>query len=385
MTIYLIIPAVGNNMTLALSDINSYECDAPKISIIILNWNNWRDTLDCLHSLHQITYPCYHVIIVDNGSTDSSLEKIRAHYAKASSADLASGNSREEAGPACTSDRALNGTKPECEPIGNDGFEIRGVTLVRNEENRGYAEGNNVGIRLALKRGSDAVVLLNNDTIVDPQFLTELVKAYEHQSSAGFFGPKVYYSENKGRKDVISFAGGIFRKRPGRCYPIGKNEVDKGQFDAIREVDYVEGSCLMVRAEVIDKIGLLDPTFFAYWEDVDWCVRGKRAGYTSIYVPGARVWHKISAGNVGKANIYFMARNRFWFMRRHLSPLQYRLFFLYFFTWPFWQISASLVFYRRSLLSLQRFWLGTFHGACRQQGTVSYAPTSGGPSSLHKL
>jgi len=358
-------------MTLALSDMNTHEYEAPKISIILLNWNNWKDTLDCLHSLHQITYPRYEVIIVDNGSTDGSLEKIRGYYAQVSTADRLSGNSSEEADLTSASDRVHNGEKPEYKPIGNDGFEIRGVTLIGNEENRGYAEGNNVGIRLARKRGSDAVVLLNNDTIVDPQFLTELVKAYEHQPSAGFFGPKVYYSENNGRKDVISFAGGICKKWPGRCYPIGKNEVDTGQFDAIREVDYVEGSCLMVRAEMIDNIGLLDPTFFAYWEDIDWCIRGKRAGYTSIYVPGARVWHKISAANVGKANIYFMARNRFWFMKRHLSPTQYRLFLLYFFTWPFWQISASLVFYRRSLLSLQRFWLGTFHGVRRQQGTIS--------------
>ena len=87
---YLIIPAVGKNMAQAFSDITTHDCEAPKISIIILNWNNWRDTLECLHSLHQITYPRYHVIIVDNGSTDGSLEKISTYCADASSARLAS-------------------------------------------------------------------------------------------------------------------------------------------------------------------------------------------------------------------------------------------------------------------------------------------------------
>ena len=198
--------------------------------------------------------------------------------------------------------------------------------------------------------------------MVHPEFLTELVKASETRESAGFFGPKIYYYDSNGRKDVISFAGGELSMLTGRGRAIGKHEVDVGQYDAIREVDYLEGSCMLVKTHVIDEIGLLDPVFFAYWEDYDWCLRGKNHGYASVYVPNAKIWHKTCASNVESANIYYMTRNRFWFMKKHASPMGYRLSVLYFFLWPFWHISASKIFYRRSLLSLRRFWLGVFHG-----------------------
>jgi GT2 family glycosyltransferase len=339
---------------------SSVDRDFPRISIIILNWNNWRDTLDCLESLHALSYPNHQVIIVDNGSTDGSLEKINTYCADASSAHVALGRDRDDY--VSIPPLEQNGAKTRLKQIHEGRFGIRKLTIIRNEENYGYAEGNNVGIRCALKDGPDAVVLLNNDTVVHPEFLTELVKASETRESAGFFGPKIYYYDSNGRKDVISSAGGKFRKLTGTGRTIGKHEVDIGQYDAINEVDYLEGSCLLVKTHVIDKIGLLDPIFFAYWEDVDWCVRGKHQGYASIYVPNAKVWHKASASNVESANIYFMARNRFWFMKKHSSPLGYRLFLLYFFLWPFWRTSASKVFYRRSSLSLRRFWLAVFHG-----------------------
>ncbi len=349
-------------MAQALSDITTHGCDAPKISIIVLNWNNWRDTLECLHSLHQITYPHYHVIIVDNGSTDGSLEKISTYCADESNARLAFDTCNRQDGHVSSAPLASNGKEAKFEKAEENRFQTREITIIKNEENYGYAEGNNVGIRSALKRGSDAVLLLNNDTVVHPEFLSELVKASETRESAGFFGPKIYYYDSNGRKDVISFAGGEFSMLTGRGRARGKHEVDVGQYDAIREVDYLEGSCLLVKTHVIDEIGLLDPVFFTYYEDYDWCARGKYHGYASVYVPNAKIWHKTSASNVESANLYYMTRNRFWFMKKNASPTGYRVSVLYFFLWPFWQISASKVFYRRSLLSLQRFWLGVFHG-----------------------
>ena len=133
-------------------------------------------------------------------------------------------------------------------------------------------------------------------------------------------------------------------------------------YDEATHVDYLEGSCMLVKTHVIDEIWLLDPVFFTYWEDHDWCVRGKYHGFASVYVPNAKIWHKTSASNVEGAYIYYMTRNRFWFMKKHASPMGYRLSVLYFFLWPFWHISASKVFYRRSFVSLRRFWLGVFHG-----------------------
>jgi GT2 family glycosyltransferase len=351
-------------------DIETHLQESPKISIIILNWNNWRDTLDCLESLHHISYPSYRVIIVDNGSTDCSIEKICAYYEPASKAKVISVVSHhQESGltePACNQDDATT----EFTQIVTDRFDKSEVIIIRNNRNDGYGAGNNIGIQFALKYSSDAVLLLNNDTIVDPEFLAELVKVSEDRQSGGFFGPKIYYYERNGRNDVISHAGGKLNMVTGTCHAIGKNEIDAGKYDVVREVDYIEGSCVLVRAEVIDKIGLLDPIFFAYWEDADWCVRGSHAGYKSVYVPTARVWHKSSASNVGSNFIYRIVRNMFWFMRKHTSPIRYRLFLLYFFLWPFWLISSSFVFYRRSPASLRAFWKAVFQGVRESPGNL---------------
>jgi GT2 family glycosyltransferase len=359
--------SIGNSLKafyddcLAPADTKMCAHESPRISIIILNWNRWRDTLDCLESLHRISYPSYRVIIVDNASTDASIDKIRAYCETASKVRVISVNHHQESDrveSACYQD----GATAEFTQIATDKFDKREIIIIRNDQNYGYAEGNNIGMRFALKCRSDAVLILNNDTIVDPEFLTELVKAFEDEQSAGFFGPKIYYYECKGRKDVISHAGGVFNTTTGMCHVIGKHEVDAGKYDVIREVDYLEGSCQLIRAEVIDKIGLLDPIFFAYWEDVDWCVRGSKAGYKSIFVPTARVWHKTYASDAASMAIYRKVRNQFWFMRKHNSPMRYRLFLLYYFLWPFWLYSASFVFHRRSPSSFRAFLNGVFQG-----------------------
>jgi GT2 family glycosyltransferase len=339
----------------------------PMISIILLNWNGWRDTLDCLQSLHRISYPSYRVIIVDNGSTDGSIDKMRAYYETASRARMISVISHHQESDLEEPARNQDGETTESKRTATDRFDNSEVIIIRNDQNYGYAEGNNIGMRFALKNRPDAVLLLNNDTIVDSEFLTELVKAFEDKQSAGFFGPKIYYYQRNGRKDVISHAGGVLNMMTGTCHPIGKDEVDTGKYDVIREVDYIEGSCLLVRAEVVDKIGLLDPIFFAYWEDVDWCVRGSNEGYKSLYVPTARVWHKTYASDVASMSIYRMVRNQFWFVKKHNSPIRYRLFLLYYFLWPFWLLSASFVFHRRSASSLRAFWQAVFEGVFHER------------------
>jgi len=346
----------------APADTKACEHESPRVAIIILNWNNWRDTLDCLESLHNVSYPSYRVIIVDNGSTDGSIDNIRAYYQATSSAGMISIIPHHQENHLAEPTYKQNGITTEFKQIVTDKFDKREIFIIRTDQNYGYAEGNNIGMRFALKCRPDAVLLLNNDTVVDPEFLTELVKAFEDRQSAGFFGPKIYYYERNGRKDVISHAGGLLNTVTGTCHVIGKNEVDAGKYAVIREVDYLEGSCLLAKAEMIDKIGLLDPTFFAYWEDVDWCVRGSHEGYKSVYVPTARVWHKKSASNVGSNVVYRIVRNLFWFMRKHSSPFRYRIFLLYYFLWPFWLISASFVFYHRSPSSLRAFWRAVFEG-----------------------
>jgi GT2 family glycosyltransferase len=290
----------------------------PKVIIIILNWNGKNDTLECLESLKLTQYPNYEILLVDNGSTDQSVETIKKRYP--------------------------------------------GLDMIVNKANLGYAEGNNVGIRRALAKNADYMLLLNNDTVVSPGFLDELIKVVEKDPAIGFAGPKVYYYDYNGRKDVINFAGGKVNLWNGRAYHLGWKKADAGQFDTIREVDYVDGSCLMVKKEVIEKIGLLDPVYFAYWEEADWCVRGHRAGYKLMYVPGSKIWHKISASGTGTAYSYYFARNQFIFMKKNAGKGKYQVFLLFYFFIELWLMIGYILVYKRDLERALSFFKGIADG-----------------------
>jgi len=225
---------------------------SPLVYIIILNWNGKEDTIECLHSVQEVDYPCYQALVVDNASSDGSAEAIRAAFPR--------------------------------------------VGLIVNESNLGFAAGNNVGIEHALEEGADYVFLLNNDTTVDRMVLTELVKACEADRAIGLASPKVYYYD---RPKTIFYAGARRHWLPLFPNPIGIGEEDRGQHDEVKEVDYVWGQAMFIKRRVIEDIGLLDPGFFMYYEDCDYCLRAAEAGYKIIYVPMAIVWHKIAKGTEG--------------------------------------------------------------------------------------
>jgi len=241
----------------------------PHVSVILLNWNQPEFTLDCLKSLQGVDYPAHDVIVVDNGSVDGSPARIRAAF-------------------------------PD-------------ITLIENRENLGFAAGNNVGIEYALRHGADYVLLLNNDTEVAPNLLTSLVEAAESDSRIGAVGPKIYYYDHA---DVIWSAGGAVN-RFGEPSHLHENEVDTDEADAPRYVDYVTGCALMVRREVIEALGPLDARFFIYFEETEWCARMRRAGFRIVYVPQARMWHKISmtARTTSRRYLYLMTRNRLLYLR----------------------------------------------------------------------
>ncbi len=139
----------------------------------------------------------------------------------------------------------------------------RSVIVIENDRNLGFAEANNQGTRFALAaRSPEFCLFLNNDTVVDPALLDEFIGAAARHPEAGFFGPKTYYYDHGGRRDVINFAGGSLDLVHGQTWHIGQNEVDQGQHDLEREVDWVEGSCLLARSALLDEIGLLDPAYF---------------------------------------------------------------------------------------------------------------------------
>ena len=264
---------------------NSAACEPmPGVSIIVLNWNGGSETIDCLKSLRAVRYPNLHVIVVDNGSSDGSEERLRRDFAE--------------------------------------------WTILQAGSNLGYAGGNNLGIRYCLDRYDDEFVLvLNNDIVVDPDFVTALVETAIERPDAGIFGPKILYQT---QPEVIWFAGGSWHANGATFLHIGQGSRDAQRFDEPAEVDYITGCAFFVRRSLLESIGLLEDRFFLTFEDCDFCVRAGRVGSKCIYVPAARIWHAVSISFGGRGaplGHYFWGRNRLLFGERHL-PL-WRLMRLY--------------------------------------------------------
>ncbi|HEC93172.1 MAG TPA: glycosyltransferase family 2 protein, partial [Candidatus Atribacteria bacterium] len=200
----------------------SAKQSVPKVSIIVLNYNGIEDTIICLNSLLGMKYPNYEIIVVDNGSENDEAKRLSHIY----------------------------GTK---------------ITLIRNECNLGYAEGNNVGIRFALSFNPAYVLILNNDIKVHPLFLNELVNVCEKDKKIGIVGPKMYDMD---RPDVLFSAGGKINFGLGLHMQFGQGKTSTGKYNLMKEVDFVNGACMLIRREVIEKIGTFPTEYFLQWEDI---------------------------------------------------------------------------------------------------------------------
>ncbi len=252
----------------------------PKVGLIILNWNRLDDTLECLESVAKLDYGNYETIVVDNGSRTDPVPAV---------------------------ERAFPSLK-----------------IIANGINLGYAGGNNVGIRYFLERGVEYVVLLNNDSIVDPTFLTELVRAAQSDPSIAALGPKVLQYDNRDRIYAVygkAVYGHVLVKVWGWNQP-------RTDFADQKDVGFVVGSGMMMSAAALKKIGLLDEEFFAYHEDVDWCECARQQGMRVVYVPSALQWHKGSASTGGGAQYvspqrYLLARNTVLYAKRHANIFQW--------------------------------------------------------------
>jgi GT2 family glycosyltransferase len=249
---------------------------AKHISIIVVNWNNASDSIACIASLRKIQYASFDIILVDNGSHDGSADAI-------------------------------------CETA-------QDITCLRNDRNLGFAGGNNVGIEYALAQGTDAVLLLNNDTIVDPEILNAFDEASDAQSDVGFLAAKIYYHDDPTRLWM-----GLPHWNPDACRfeHDGINEIDDGKrFTTITEVAYACGCALFAPATTLRRIGLMELSYFCYFEEVDWCLRAADQGLRSYYVPNAKVWHKVSAtsgGNQAPIIKYYRTRNQLLLARRQFA------------------------------------------------------------------
>ena len=308
----------------------------PHVSIIILNWNGWEDTIECLESVYQTNYHNLDVILVDNASEDESLEKIR---------DYCSGNLKVES--------SFFKYNSENKPIkvmeysedfenSQESLKIENstplqLTIIKNKKNSGFPGGNNVGMKYALKFfNTDYILLLNNDTVVEENFLGELIEKGESREDIGILGPKIYFYDEP---NTIWSAGCKISWKLSRGIQIGTNEIDKGQYDTEKEVEYVSGSAFLIKKEVIEKIGLMDETYFLYFEESDWTLKANQEGYNSLYVPSGSVWHKVSRSGGGISNpigLYYITRNRWIFMEKWARKNDYYFFIIY-------QIGGALV------------------------------------------
>lgn len=250
----------------------------PKVYIVVLNWNGALDTLGCISSLKNIDYPYYEIVVVDNGSTDDSVKRIRREH-------------------------------PD-------------IKIIEVGKNLGYTIGNNIGIKYAIDKFAEYVLVLNNDTLVRPDFLKKLIdKTAEHEDYT-IFSPQIRLYP---KKDFLWYAGGrIFWPAASTQLFCRNKKLSSSSIKKPTEVNFVTGSAMLVRAEVFKKIGGFDGKFFCYFEETDWQARAMKKGFKIMYIPESIIYHKVARASGGEGNPkmqYYFFRNNLLFARKNLPPV----------------------------------------------------------------
>jgi len=254
----------------------------PLVSIVTVNYNQSEVTCSMIESLNLITYPNIEVIVVDNASDEDSPLIIKQRF------------------PA--------------------------IDLIMNPINYGFAAGNNFGI---MKARGKYVLLLNNDTVVTPNFLEPLIEKMESDPMIGAVSPKLRFFHTP---NTIQYAGYTsMHPYTLRKFSIGYNEIDKGQYDTDQETPFAHGAAMLISMDVIKKVGMMSYIFFLYYEEADWCKQIKNAGFKIWYVYNSLVYHResISTGRLSAMKIYYLNRNRLVFMRRNLKGMIFYMAILY--------------------------------------------------------
>ena len=305
----------------------------PKVSIIILNWNGLEDTTECLESLKKITYPNYEVIVVDNGSEGNDAQVLEDRFGDY-------------------------------------------IHLIKNDQNYGFTGGANIGMRHALNNSNpDYLLLLDNDTVVDPEFLTEMVKVAEADPAISIAGAKVYYYDEP---DRLQYLGGkinlwkldlAMMSEAIKGQIIGRKEIDRGQYDSIQEVEHIAFWCALFKRKSVESIGLFDERHFHGWEDIDYFIRAREAGCKTVYIPKAKVWHKFcSTYKIDEFVQYHSLKSLFRVMRQHATRWQYRFFLISFFGVHFWLATAYYLIWLRRPRVLLSFYKGVRDGLIHSGG-----------------
>lgn len=246
----------------------------PLVSIVSVNFNQPALTALMLDSLRSVTYPAIETFVVDNGSSQGDIRTIIPRYPEAN--------------------------------------------FILSDTNLGFAGGNNLAFPHVKGK---YVLLLNNDTEVDPGFLEPLVELMEKDPEVGIVSPKILFFDEP---DRIQYAGTTaIHPITSRGSKYGYQEVDQGQQDILRETGYPNGACMLIRADLLKEYGHLYEHYFLYYEEHDWAFRVNQAGFRSMYQPASRIYHKVSAstGKLSPLKAYYLHRNRWVFIRRNRKGL----------------------------------------------------------------
>ena len=247
----------------------------PNVGIVISNYNGWQDTVQCLESLQKQTYRNFEIILLDDASTNDSVQQLQKHLTE-------------------------------------------NTVFLPQEANSGFAAVNNVGMRRALADGCVWVLLLNNDTVVAPDFLETLLR----ETPAGAVScPKMLFLDPP---DEIWFAGGELDRATGKVKHLGGHEKDGPAFAEKKQVSFITFCCVLLPRQVVEEVGFLDETLFMYCEDVDNCIRLADAGVPLWLLPDARIWHKAGGSAGGMLSVYYITRNTLYLTCKGKSALQIR-------------------------------------------------------------
>lgn len=301
----------------------------PEVYIILLNYNGWSDTLECLESLLRIDYPNYRVVVVDNHSADGSMEYLQA-WAKGELdvwADPAHPLRRLSFPPLQKPLPYLVYHQHEVETLPDSTQTVTGnnqtaslqkpLIFIRAEQNLGFAGGNNLGLKYALVKSGDYALLLNNDTVVTPSFLSALVRQAEELPYPAILGGNIFYYDLPQR--VWAAGGGNLSRFTAMSRHKFSADGGKDTKSANEKMDYITGCLMLIKREILKKTGLFDENYFLYYEESDLCFRAGEAGYSCFYAPESVIYHKVSATVQPAATVgtYYMTRNRHYFIKKH--------------------------------------------------------------------
>lgn len=292
--------------------------DLPKVSIILLNYNGYQDTIECFESLEKISYTNYNIIIVDNDSPDKSIDKINAYMHK----------------------RNLDYEYYENIEFTQNSIPDKFITLIQSGSNRGYGHGNNIGIKYSLDTNADYVLILNNDTIVTESFLEPMVNACLNNKKVGIASGQILYLD---KPNIFWFNGGSYNKYTGQVIHYSFREENLNQ-KPLKANTFLSGCMWLIPRDLFSKVGYLNEDYFMYVEDLEFSQRVIKSGFELKVVENAYIYHKVGAssnGEVSPFSIYWMTKNYLKFMIHNVNV----------FFWPIFIANNILRFTVKFILS----------------------------------